>query len=158
MLGKTETEWLVIAAEGSVTAKCRHGNRRFSWMKRTDEVLNNPSALQEMVNRYLEKENPTPWEIAIAHLEDCAKATKLRSRINPPFGDTALYARKRVGTLAAALVNSPMWATLFLGQIYALGIHVERDRAKALTYFNRLKTSSAKAWINYLNSLSGERQ
>ncbi len=172
VLGKTETEWLIIAAEGSVTAKCHHGNRRFNWMQRTDEVLNNPSELQEMVNQYLEQDNPTPWELSIAHLEDCAEAmcagsgarlrrceaTKLPSRLNPPFGDTALYARKRIGTLAAALVNSPMWATLYLGQIYALGIHVERDRAKAITYFNRLKTSSAKAWIDYLISHSEERQ
>ncbi len=154
ILGKSEAEWTLIAAEGgSITAKCRHGGRRFDWIGEQDEMFADPLALREMVDRYLAQENPTPWTTSIAYLEECAAAERLRFPPNPPFGDTALYAIKIRGTVPS-LFTSPLWANYHLGQLYALGIHVERDTAKAIAYFRKGDISDAEAWIDFLSTPS----
>ena len=158
ILEKSEAEWTLIAAEGgSITAKCRHTSRRFDWIGEWDEMFADPLAQQEMIDRYLAQDNPTPWRTSIAYLEECAAAKRLRFPPNPPFGDTALYAIKIRGTVPA-LFTSPLWSNYRLGQLYALGIHVERDIAKAVAYFGRAEISDSEAWIEYLNTLREEQQ
>ena len=132
VLEKSEAEWTLIAAEaGSITAKCRHGNRRFRWMNELSGKLSEPLELQKRVDRYLAQENPFAWKTSVAFLQQCARAKKLSFPPNPPFGDIALYGRKRRGSVTA-LVNSPEWASYHLAQLYTLGLHVERDVGNAL--------------------------
>ena len=154
VLEKPETEWTLIAAEaGSITAKCRHGNQRFRWMNELSEMLGQPSDLDGRVDRYLAQQNLIAWETSVAYLKECARAKKLSFPPNPPFGDIALYARKRRGSVTS-LANSPEWANYYLGKLYALGLHVEEDVDEARTHFDHVtkKGSFAEsdAWIEYL--------
>ena len=157
VLEKPESEWTLIAAEGGIiTAKCRHGNGRFDWLDELSEFLSEPSKLKARTDRYLEQDSPVPWTTSIAYLRECARAKKIVFPPNPPFGDVALYARKRRGSVPA-LVNSPEWATYHLGQLHALGLHVEKDTDEARAYFEHAAAggsfADSDAWIEYLDGL-----
>lgn len=156
-LGKSESEWTLIAAEaGSITAKCRYGNSQFRWISDLTDTLSNPSELTERVERYRSQVDMTFGEASIDFLKQCAKAKKLTWPTNPPFGDVALYASKRHGSVTS-LANSPRWANYFLGQLHTIGLHVEKDFDKARAYFERAAKSGSfsgsKEWIEYLNRL-----
>ena len=156
VLEKSEDEWTLIAAQsGSITAKCRHGIRRFGWMKELSGLLDEPSRLQDRIDRYLAEENPVSPAMSLAYLRQCAEAKKIIFPVNPPFGDIALYARKRRGSVTS-LANSPEWATYYLGKLYALGLHVEEDIDAALTYFDRTAKkgpfAQSEVWTTYLAS------
>lgn len=154
VLEKSEAEWTLIAAEsGSITAKCRHGNQRFDWMDELSGMLGEPSRLQDRIDRYLARENPVSLATSIDYLQQCSRAKKLSFTASPPFGDVALYARKRRGSVTS-LANSPEWANYYLGKLYALGLHVDEDIEKARAYLDQAteKGSFAESdvWIEYL--------
>ena len=154
VLEKSEAEWTLIAAKGgSITAKCRHGNQRFDWMDELSGMLDEPSRLQDRIDRYLARENPVSWATSINYLQQCSRAKKLAVPANPPFGDVALYARKRRGSVTS-LANSPEWANYYLGKLHALGLHVDEDIDKARAYFDQATKkgpfAESDAWIEYL--------
>ncbi len=154
VLEKSEAEWTAIAAEsGSITAQCRYGNRHFGWMDELTEMLGEPSRLEGRIERYLAQENPVSWITSLNYLQKCALAKKLSFPPNPPFGDTALYARKRRGSVTS-LANSPQWANYYLGKLYALGLHVEKNLDKARNHFDRAarkgRFAQSDVWIAHL--------
>lgn len=155
ILERPASEWTLIAAKGGrITAKCRHAQGRFRRLDQLAEFLSEPSILNDRVDQHLDRENTVSWTTSLAYLQECARAKKITFPPNPPFGDVALYARKRRGSVTA-LANSPEWANYYLGQLHALGLHVERDIEKARAHFDRAakgKTfAQSDSWIAYLD-------
>ncbi|MDJ0613463.1 MAG: hypothetical protein QNJ29_07270 [Rhizobiaceae bacterium] len=152
MLGIPAMEWTLAAARsGRVAAMCRYGIGRLKkripieWIEETSTQRPQPDI------------RPASKEEFIAFLEECARAKRIGFPPNPPFGDVALYARKRRGS-SPGLANSPGWATTLLGKLYATGTLVEKDHALAMQYFqSRPKFGDAKDWIAALDSQSEQR-
>lgn len=113
-------QWAELsAALGFTAAKCRVGMMLFTEAEeRTDDEA------APMLKR------------ALPHLEACAAATRDDPNPSPPFGAQVLYAGKPRPT-ASSLVNSPGWASMHLGDMYASGRGVPRDIARAREHFRR---------------------
>ena len=101
--------------------------------------------------------HPEPSQPFLLSLSDYAYAGagKVGFPPNPPFGAPALYAwQQRAGI--TALVNSPGWANLALGMMYALGIYIGADADLARRYLTAAGKEgpwdAATRWLEFLET------
>jgi TPR repeat protein len=133
------------------------------WAKLAADMGHMPARCGFAIARYRQAEKESSETAAailldaLPYLVDCAQAKRKKRAVSPAFGKPAMYSVKLSGG-QTALVNSPGWANMYLGEMYAAGRGVERDVAKARGYFLEAATqhdfAEARARLQDLPSVN----
>jgi TPR repeat protein len=128
--------WQVVSGEPSLVTGDIAAQDHLAWRKRSADMGHMPARCALGLALYRKAGQEPPPEAdrtlagALSYLVDCAEASEPKRSAARPFASPALYAAKLGGT-RSALSNSPGWANLHLGAMYAAGKGVPRDLVKA---------------------------